>query len=87
MQNGLYIANRHSTSRAPFSELEQILLNAGTGGGKCSRISLAFRASDELQRRLAQVCEEQVVIADSYFTSTRVSCMEVIKTSWNKFLR
>ena len=57
------IQRRLSTSRAPFSELEQILLNAGTRGGKCSRISLAFRASDELQRlrlqrRLAQDCGE-----------------------------
>ena len=57
------IQRRLSTSRAPFSELEQILLNAGTRGGKCSRISLAFRDSDELQRlrlqrRLAQDCGE-----------------------------
>ena len=57
------IQRRLSTSRAPFSELKQILLNAGTRGGKCSWISLAFRASDELQRlrlqrRLAQDCGE-----------------------------
>ena len=57
------IQRRLSTSRAPFSELEQIFLNAATRGGKCSRISLAFRASDELQglrlqRRLAQDCGE-----------------------------
>ena len=53
------IQRRLATSRASFGELEQILLDAGTRGGKSSRISLAFRASDELQRlrlqrRLAQ---------------------------------
>ena len=57
------IQRRLSTSRAPFSELEQILLSAATRGGKCSRISLAFRASNELQglplqRCLAQDCGE-----------------------------
>ena len=57
------VQRRLATSRACFSELEQILLDAGTRGGKCSRISLAFRASDglqrlRLQRRLAQDCGE-----------------------------
>ena len=57
------LQRRLSTSRPPFSEVEQISLSAATRGGKCSRISLAFRASDELQgfrsqRRLAQDCGE-----------------------------
>ena len=53
------IQRRLATSRVSFGELEQILLDAGTRGGKRSRISFVFRASDELQRlrlqrRLAQ---------------------------------
>ena len=57
------IERKFAASRMSFTELEQILLDARTRGGKCSRISLGFWASNEpqrlrLQRRLAQDCGE-----------------------------
>ena len=66
---------RFPTPRAPFSESKQIL-NSGKRGGKCSRISLAFRASDELQRlrlqrRLAQHCEELRMLSLQIWTLHR----------------
>ena len=80
------IQRRLATSRVSFGELEQILLDAGTRGGKSSRISFGFSGFGWTSK--APIAKafgptwrgtSEVVIADSDIISTRVSCMEVIK--------
>ena len=86
------LQRRLSTSRPPFSEVEQILLSAATRGGKCSRISLAFRASDELQgfrsqRRLAQDCGELQTLSLQIRTLHRQEFRAWKSSKWGALLR